>query len=31
MHKIKNLPIIQDAIIASQPFNVTFVSDEENF
>lgn len=29
--KIKNLPVVQDSIAASQPFNVTFVSDEANF
>ena len=29
--KINNLPVIKDSIAASQPFNVTFVSDEENF
>lgn len=29
--QINNLPVIQDSIAASQPFNVTFVSDEADF
>jgi len=29
--KIQSLSVIQDAMTASQPFSVTFVSDEENF